>query len=279
MKKSFFDKNNPFLYAASVLLVTWLITGMLFIKPGVGTTYFAVVMFVPAITAIVFNKIRHNGQTGFRSRMNAKALMFGILYPLVFIVCCALFSLAVGRASVNTGYEFDLKAIITLVITIAVNLFNVLGEEYGWRGYLLPELTERFGKLKATAVLGVIWAAYHAPAVYLLAKATGIGHPVLLCLIQACAVFTITFPFSYCYYLSGNIIPVLFLHSVWNVVNTTVLGDIYTNKQGIIEGNLVLINGEGVLGLIFGLLMMLVFIRQFRKQSPVTSHQSLMMRR
>ena len=44
-----------------------------------------------------------------------------------------------------------------------VLLFTSLGEETGWRGYLLPALLERFGPLRASAVVGLFWALWHLP--------------------------------------------------------------------------------------------------------------------
>jgi uncharacterized protein len=38
-----------------------------------------------------------------------------------------------------------------------------LGEEFGWRGFLLPRLTSRFGPTPATLLLGFIWTAWHLP--------------------------------------------------------------------------------------------------------------------
>jgi membrane protease YdiL (CAAX protease family) len=37
-----------------------------------------------------------------------------------------------------------------------------LVEEPGWRGFAMPRLAERFGWLKASAIVGVLWAAWHA---------------------------------------------------------------------------------------------------------------------
>lgn len=39
-----------------------------------------------------------------------------------------------------------------------------LGEEYGWRAYLLPKLLERFDFAKASILLGLVWGVWHFPA-------------------------------------------------------------------------------------------------------------------
>ena len=54
------------------------------------------------------------------------------------------------------------------------------------------------------------------------------------------------------YSLSKNVILVGVMHSVWNNVNTLMLGDAYRNESiGIVSGNVNLINGERIYGLIF----------------------------
>lgn len=67
-----------------------------------------------------------------------------------------------GVAGVATG---------TLVLGapyLAAVLLPPLGEELGWRGYLQPRLSARFGPVRASLVIGVLWALWHAP--------TAIGH-------------------------------------------------------------------------------------------------------
>lgn len=42
-------------------------------------------------------------------------------------------------------------------------LWVVIGEEIGWRGFALPHLHEMFGWLGASLVLGFLWASWHLP--------------------------------------------------------------------------------------------------------------------
>src|SRR6185436_4204971 len=40
------------------------------------------------------------------------------------------------------------------------------GEEFGWRGYLLPRLIRRVALVPALLAVGVIWAVWHWPLLY-----------------------------------------------------------------------------------------------------------------
>lgn len=170
-----------------------------------------------------------------------------------------------GLGSINVNETVTFKTIIFIIAAAAVGLFSAWGEEYGWRGYLLPKLTDTYGKTKATVIVGVVWGLFHIPAVFMLARAGGIGNPLLLCVVQAFSAFIFSFPSSYCYYSSSSLLPVLFLHSVWNTVNPFMLGDIYTNTSGLMGGDIIQINGEGILGCIVGTIMIFCFIKRFKK--------------
>ncbi len=53
----------------------------------------------------------------------------------------------------------------TLDLVIVASLLQSIGEEPGWRGFLLPKLRERYGPLAATFVLFPIWLFWHLPMV------------------------------------------------------------------------------------------------------------------
>ena len=52
--------------------------------------------------------------------------------------------------------------LFAMVGTIA-SLAYALGEEIGWRGFLLPKLVEQFGFTKGCMLSGCIWAVWHYP--------------------------------------------------------------------------------------------------------------------
>lgn len=52
-----------------------------------------------------------------------------------------------------------------LVFVFIFGLFQgPLGEELGWRGFLLPRLLDKCSPLKASLILGLVWGVWHMPA-------------------------------------------------------------------------------------------------------------------
>ncbi|MBS3750777.1 MAG: CPBP family intramembrane metalloprotease [Anaerolineales bacterium] len=64
-----------------------------------------------------------------------------------------------------------LQVVTSLFLAPIVNTVFALGEELGWRGFLLPRLLP-LGQTKAMILTGVIWGVWHAPAV-----AQGLNYP------------------------------------------------------------------------------------------------------
>jgi membrane protease YdiL (CAAX protease family) len=63
-------------------------------------------------------------------------------------------------AIVDTSNPFWM--IIPLFLTAFIT--SGMGEEFGWRGYVLPRFQAKWNALTSSIVLGLIWAAWHIPA-------------------------------------------------------------------------------------------------------------------
>ncbi|MGQ9480988.1 CPBP family intramembrane glutamic endopeptidase [Chloroflexus sp.] len=59
-----------------------------------------------------------------------------------------------------------MQLLVALAIGPLLNAIPVFGEEWGWRGYLLPQLLP-FGQWPALIISGVIWGLWHAPIILL----------------------------------------------------------------------------------------------------------------
>jgi membrane protease YdiL (CAAX protease family) len=53
-------------------------------------------------------------------------------------------------------------------VAAVVVLVGGIGEETGWRGYLLPALQRRWGPLAATGAVAAVWAGWHVPQFFLI---------------------------------------------------------------------------------------------------------------
>ena len=71
---------------------------------------------------------------------------------------------APGAADINPLIVISAQAGIAILIAPFFNMVFALGEELGWRGFLLPHLLP-LGQWKAIILTGVIWGIWHEPAI------------------------------------------------------------------------------------------------------------------
>ncbi len=62
-----------------------------------------------------------------------------------------------------------IQGVQALILGPIMNFVTCFGEEWGWRGYLLPKMSEKFPMIPMLLINGVIWGLWHAPL-------TAIGH-------------------------------------------------------------------------------------------------------
>jgi len=141
-----------------------------------------------------------------------------------------------------------------------------LGEEMGWRGYLVRRWADR--PLVAVAITMPVWASFHLPVIFSSAQK---GHPVLntlfLLSIAAAAV-----PFAALYLWGRSVWPCAVMHLSWNLWNPMVLGSVYSGQAGLFGGQVRIFNGEALFGLIFNAVVAFWLIARWRRiasQPPI----------
>ncbi|AXT85766.1 hypothetical protein C6I20_11590 [Aeromicrobium sp. A1-2] len=138
-----------------------------------------------------------------------------------FVLCAAAYGTAVafgvGRLTVRPG-DANLEWAINLAISAVLGTIIILGEEIGWRGYLLPRMQALTGTQRQAALAtGFVHGCFHLPLILLATTYdTGVPRwlaaPVVVALITAGGVF-----YAWIWDRSKSVWPVAIAH---NTVNT-----------------------------------------------------------
>lgn len=95
----------------------------------------------------------------------AFTLLFGVAkLDLNFTMIRNALSAAPGGADVPPMVIVLSQMLLALTLGPLINVLFTMGEELGWRGFLLPHLLP-LGQWKAVILSGVIWGVWHAPAI------------------------------------------------------------------------------------------------------------------
>lgn len=99
---------------------------------------------------------------------------------------------------------------------IVAMLMVPIAEEPGWRGYALPRLQARFGAIKASLVLGILWALWHTLMFILQGMTLPIFFIAMINIIAGSVVFSWLYNRT-----KGNLLIAIFAHIGAHLDNPT----------------------------------------------------------
>jgi membrane protease YdiL (CAAX protease family) len=135
-----------------------------------------------------------------------------------------------GLPGLPPGLVVGLYVLLVVTAGLPRAMAAALGEEIGWRGFLLPELVRVTTVPRAALLIGLIWAAWHYPG--LLLADYNLGTPWWLALPCFTAmVIAISFLTAWLRLRSGSVWPAVVLHASHNIWIQVVLTPL-TERRG-----------------------------------------------
>ncbi|HBI52723.1 MAG TPA: hypothetical protein DDX72_08085 [Ruminococcaceae bacterium] len=130
-------------------------------------------MMIPSFANLITRLVTKEGFGSSYLGLNCKGKMgyyiASVLVPLGYSVLSVLvmWALYMGGMSFSDAFEplgMQNTGLFLMQLAFSVIVFfPAFGEEWGWRGYMMPKLMELMPKPAAVIAGGVIWGLWHAP--------------------------------------------------------------------------------------------------------------------
>ena len=142
-----------------------------------------VFMWTPGIAALLSSLVYRRSLREIGWKLNWKWMGLGWVIPIAYstLAYCVLWVFGWGklpnptfleRAQLTTGFESENSLSVILVAFFYITVVNLLpamilslGEEIGWRGFLVPELAKLNSFARTSLISGLIWAGWHLPGI------------------------------------------------------------------------------------------------------------------
>lgn len=132
-----------------------------------GAAWVVFLAWCPGVAAIITQFLFHRSLRGLgwgwgKTKYQALGYLLPLAYTSVTYALVWLSGLGGVSDRLPTG---TLRFLLILVLGPVFNMITAAGEEIGWRGLLVPELTKLTGFTGASLISGLIWAGWHYPLI------------------------------------------------------------------------------------------------------------------
>jgi membrane protease YdiL (CAAX protease family) len=202
------------------------------VRPGALPTHFpgllGPMVGAFATTALIGGRagVRSLAASMVRWRVGRRWAIVAIASPLAFLAAAFVVTIATGKPlpplsafERYTGFPESAVPLVYLAALVA----NGFGEETGWRGFLLPQLSRRRSPLAATLCLVPFWATWHVPIFFLSETYRALSPPMFagFLLGLACGAIVLTQVYNR---TGGSVLMAALWHTSYNMTSTTEAG-------------------------------------------------------
>ena len=206
------------------------------------------VMWCPALAAVIAILLFREDIAGLGWRWASwRYARWALTIPLLYVLPAylAIWMLGLGgfynadfAAAVSRDYGFGsapasvgLVAYVLLTVTagLVLSIARALGEELGWRGFLVPHLAKVTGFAGIGLISGLMWTAWHFPSMLLGeygSFATPDWYRVLCFTVMATSLGFIA---AWLRLRSGSVWPAALLHGMHNTIVQSIFTPLTTN--------------------------------------------------
>lgn len=281
--------KRTIIFCVITFVLTWSLVSVI---PLTGMTYGAgldsmlivsACMFMPTIGNILTRLVTKQGFSDFKLapkfKGNGKNYLFAYFGFIILIYLgVVVYYLIYREQFALTGgimYPADLAVdnlllmqiinlVISTLISPIINVIPTLGEEIGWRGYLLYGLKDSCGSVKAVLLTGIIWGVWHAPMIAM-GHNYGTDYPgypfvgILLMIVFCVAIGVIE---SYLTLRTDSVLPAAICHSAVNGLAAIGLVFVNTSEYNTLLGP----TYAGIVPLIPTILFAFYILHRIRKE-------------
>lgn len=213
------DRNQALLFIVSVLAISWGFEAIIIANGGVrsfGPVWLVALMCIPGALSIALRLILKSGfgDGGFRIG-KGRYYLYAVALPLLLGLLVGLISAASDIRNFSPVSPEQLTQLSPVLLSfLGLGLIGALGEELGWRGFLLPKMISG-GVKHPYLVSGVVWASWHLPLI-----AFGgfyqADNTLLMALIYGVGIIAMSFFFSELRVRSGSVWVAAIVHAAHN---------------------------------------------------------------
>jgi uncharacterized protein len=147
--------------------------------------------------------------------LGLKAWWIAVLGPMLVGVLATAIVWATPLAAFAVPDDVGSQILSFFIQLVVFTLTFSLGEELGWRGYLLPQLLS-LGRTPAMVLVGLVWAAWHMPLIFLTPLYHAEGNKLIVAPLFVGTIVAASFFFGYLRLWTGSVWPASLAHTAHN---------------------------------------------------------------